>query len=65
MAQVTLFTLKMQDFHGGPMVENPPSSAGDMGSIPGHGSKMPHCTGQLSPHCAPREPASSRACVLQ
>ena len=34
------------------MVENPPpSNAGDAGSIPNWGTKIPHATGQLSP-CA-------------
>ena len=31
------------------MVKNPPSNAGDMGLIPGHETKIPHATGQLSP----------------
>ena len=39
-----------RDFSGGPVVKNPPSSAGDVGSIPGWGTKIPHATGQLSPH---------------
>ena len=30
------------------MVENPPAIAGDMGSIPGLGTKIPHATGQLN-----------------
>ena len=33
------------DFPGGPMVKNPPSNAGDAGSIPGRGTKIPHATG--------------------
>ena len=33
------------------MVKNPPSSAGDAGSIPGQGIKIPRVVGQLSP-CA-------------
>ena len=37
------------DFPGGPVVKNPPSSAGDLGSIPGRGTKIPHAAGQLSP----------------
>ena len=37
------------DFLDGPVVENPPSSAGDMGSNPGQGTKMPHAQGQLDP----------------
>ena len=28
-------------FHGSPVVKNPPSNAGDMGSIPGLGTKIP------------------------
>ena len=39
------------DFPGGPVVKNPPSNAGDGGSIPGRGTKIPHFAGQLSP-CA-------------
>ena len=31
------------------MVKNPPSSAGDAGSIPGQGTKIPHAVGPLSP----------------
>ena len=38
-----------RDFPGGPVVKNPPSNAGDTGSIPGQGTKTPHVTGQLSP----------------
>ena len=28
---------KVRGFHGGPVIKNPPASAGDMGSIPGPG----------------------------
>ena len=38
------------------MVKNPPSNAGDVGSIPGQGTKIPHATGQLSPHATTTEP---------
>ena len=31
------------------MVNNPPSNAGDAGSIPDQGTKIPHAVGQLSP----------------
>ena len=37
------------DFPGGPVVENPPFNAGNAGSIPGRGTKIPHAVGQLSP----------------
>ena len=37
--------------HGnrGPVVRNLPSNAGDMGLIPGWGTKTPNAMGQLSP----------------
>ena len=31
------------------MVKNLPSNAEDSGLIPGHGSKIPHASGQLNP----------------
>ena len=40
------------DFPGGPVVNNLPSKAWDLGSIPGWGTKIPHATGQLSLHAA-------------
>ena len=36
------------DFPGGPVVKNLPSNAGDAGSIPGWGTKIPHAAGQAS-----------------
>ena len=36
---------------GGPVVKNPPSIAGDAGSIPGRGTRIPHPVEQLSPRC--------------
>ena len=38
------------------MVKNPPSNAGDMGSVPGWGTKILHAVGQLSPHATTTEP---------
>ena len=32
----------------GPVVKNPPSSAGYVGSIPGQGTKIPHASEQIS-----------------
>ena len=44
-----------RDFPGGPVVKNPPSNAGDMGSVPGQGTEIPHPVGQLKPvHRRPR-----------
>ena len=37
-----------RDFPGGLVVKNPPSEAGDMGSIPARGTKVPCATWQLS-----------------
>ena len=34
------------DFPGGPVVKNPPSNAGDAGSIPGQRTKIPPALGQ-------------------
>ena len=33
------------DFPGGPAVKNPPFSSGEVGSIPGWGTKVPHTAG--------------------
>ena len=38
-----------QDFPGGPVVKILPSNAGDMGFIPGWGTKIPKISGQPSP----------------
>ena len=37
------------DVPAGPVVKNPPADAGDTGSIPSTGTKIPHVTGQLTP----------------
>ena len=37
------------------MVKNPPCSTGDMGSIPGQGTKIPNATGRLSLRAATTE----------
>ena len=37
------------------MVKNLPYNAGDMGSIPGQGTKIPHAAGQLSPRATTTE----------
>ena len=36
-----------RDFPDGSVVKNPPSNAGDAGSILGKGTKIPHAVGQL------------------
>ena len=52
----------VRDFPGGPVVKNPPYNAGDAGSIPGQGTKIPHAAGQLSPRATTAEPV---CCKLQ
>ena len=44
--------IRRWDFPGGTVVRNPPFDAGDAGSIPGLGTKIPHTTRQLSLHSA-------------
>ena len=46
-----------RDFPGGPVVKNPPCDAGDEGSIPDWGTKIPDAAGQLSPCTTTTEPA--------
>ena len=53
---VTFKIRAMRDFPGGPVVKNTPSNAGDVGSIPGWGTKIPHAAGQLSPRTAMKDP---------
>ena len=55
------------DFPGGPVVKNPPSKAGDTGSILRRGTKIAHDAGQLSLRAATIELAhlNERACMPQ
>ena len=48
----------IRDFSVSLVVKNPPSSPGDMSSIPGRGTKIPHAAGKLSQWTATEEPAS-------
>ena len=50
----------MKDFPGGPVVKNLPCKAGDTGSIPGWGTKIPHAEEQLTPHATTRESVSPK-----
>ena len=45
----------MQGLRGGSVVESLPCSAGDVGLIPGQGTKIPHATEQLSLYAATTE----------
>ena len=51
--------ISVWDFPGGVVVGNLPSSAGDMGSTPGWGTKIPHAAGQVSPRATTAEPVRS------
>ena len=53
------------DFPGSPVVKNLLSSAGDMGSILGWGTEIPHAMGQLSPCATTTESMHSTARVPQ
>ena len=70
----------LSDFPGDPVVKNLPYNAGDLGSILGRETKIPHAVGQLSPHATTTElvrlnerarmpqtsePTHSGACVPQ
>ena len=44
-----------RDCPGVPVVKNSPPNAGNMGSIPGQGTKIPHATEQLNLHAATTE----------
>ena len=74
MPAIALYTLVrlnkntwLGDFPGGPVVKNLPWNAGDIGSIPGQGTKIPHATKQLSLHTITREPVCHNeiSCLLQ
>ena len=43
-----------RDLPGGPVVKNLPSNAGDAGSVPGQGTKIPHGVQQLSRYASAR-----------
>ena len=52
---------KTEDFLGRPVVKSLPLSSGDLGSVPGWGTKILHASGQLSPLAAATEPSRSAA----
>jgi len=49
---------RRKDFSCGPVVKNLPCNAGNIGSIPGRGSKIPHSAEQLSLSSTDTEPVS-------
>ena len=56
-----LLRVESQDFPSSPMVKNPPCNAGDAGSTPGWGTKIPHAAMQLSLYTTTTEPTHSGA----
>ena len=50
-----------EDFPGGPVAKNLTYNIGDMGSIPGQGTKIPHAIGQPSLHATTRESPCTKA----
>ena len=63
-----------RDFPGGPVVKNPPVSAGGVGSVPAQETKIPQAVGQPSPttqllswHAATRErnPSATKTTCIQ
>ena len=46
--EVVVRSMNTWDLPGGPVVNNPPSSAGDTGLIPDQGAKILHTSEQLS-----------------
>ena len=50
----------------GPVVKHPPSNAGDVGWIPGQGTKIPHAAEQLSLSAVTRELVlcNERSCMM-
>ena len=53
---MTFFKKWLRGFPGGAVVENLPANAGDTGSSPGWGTKIPYTVGQLGPSTATTEP---------
>ena len=51
------------DFPGGPVLENSLCNAGEVGLIPGQGTKIPHAVEQPVPRDATTEPVHPGACV--
>ena len=46
---IYLKVLLFSDFPDGPVVKNPPCNAGDVGLIPGQGTKVPHAPEPTKP----------------
>ena len=63
--QVTHSEVRLGDYTCGPVLKNPPCNAGDVGSIPGKGTKFPHVAEQLSPGAATTKPKCSKAYTPQ
>ena len=56
---------RQKGLSGGPVVKNPPCSAGDACSNPGQGTKTPHAMEQLSLSATTRESVSCNKDPMQ
>ena len=65
MENIYLKRKLFRDFPVGPVVKNPPSYAGNTGSVPGQETKIPRAAGQPSPCPTTPESAHFRAGVPQ
>ena len=52
--------IRKRAFTDSSVIKNPLCSAGDAGSVPGQGTKIPYAVEQLSPRATTTEPACSR-----
>ena len=55
-APENMLEMQVRDFPGGPVVKNPPCSAGEVGLIPGQGTKIPTCCRATKPARRNTEP---------
>lgn len=62
---ILFFKEFLRDFSDGPLFQNLPSNAEDVGSIFGLETKILHATGQLTPHSSTAKPICSRAHALR
>ena len=55
----------VEDFPGGPVVQNPSCNAGGVGLICGQGTKISHASGQLSLWATTTEPTHSSCAAMK
>ena len=55
-------SFRFGNFPGGPVIKNPPCNAGDVGSVPGQGTEIPHDGGLVAKLCPTLVTQRSAAC---